>query len=56
MRPESADIATILIFSLVTGLLYLALPLAINGVVGNLAFGTQSVSYTHLTLPTKRIV
>ena len=45
MRPESADIATILIFSLVTGLLYLALPLAINGVVGNLAFGTQSTPF-----------
>jgi ABC-type bacteriocin/lantibiotic exporter with double-glycine peptidase domain len=45
MRPESSDIATILIFSLVTGLLYLALPLAINGVVGNLAFGTQSTPF-----------
>ena len=45
MRPESADIATILIFSLVTGLLYLALQLAINGVVGNLAFGTQSTTF-----------
>jgi len=45
MKPEAADIATILIFSLVTGLLYLALPLAINGVVGNLAFGTQSTPF-----------
>jgi len=45
MRPEAADIATIFIFSLVTGLLYLALPLAINGVVGNLAFGTQSTPF-----------
>jgi putative ABC transport system ATP-binding protein len=45
MRPESSDIVTILIFSLVTGLLYLALPLAINGVVGNLAFGTQSTPF-----------
>jgi ABC-type bacteriocin/lantibiotic exporter with double-glycine peptidase domain len=45
MKPESSDIATILIFSLVTGLLYLALPLAINGVVGNLAFGTQSTPF-----------
>ncbi|MEK0438121.1 MAG: hypothetical protein RLZZ233_1092 [Verrucomicrobiota bacterium] len=45
MRPEASDIATILIFSLVTGLLYLALPLAINGVVGNLAFGTQSTPF-----------
>jgi ABC-type bacteriocin/lantibiotic exporter with double-glycine peptidase domain len=45
LRPEASDIATILIFSLVTGLLYLALPLAINGVVGNLAFGTQSTPF-----------
>lgn len=45
MRPEASDIATIFIFSLVTGLLYLALPLAINGVVGNLAFGTQSTPF-----------
>jgi len=45
MRPEAADIVTIFIFSLVTGLLYLALPLAINGVVGNLAFGTQSTPF-----------
>ncbi len=45
MRPEVSDIATIFIFSLVTGLLYLALPLAINGVVGNLAFGTQSTPF-----------
>ncbi len=45
MQPEVSDIATIFIFSLVTGLLYLALPLAINGVVGNLAFGTQSTPF-----------
>ena len=45
MRPEAADIVTILIFSLVTGVLYLALPLAVNGLVGNLAFGTQSTPF-----------
>lgn len=42
MRPELPDVWTIIIFSLVTGLLYLALPLAVNALVSNVAFGTQS--------------
>jgi putative ABC transport system ATP-binding protein len=42
MRPEMPDVWTIIIFSLITGLLYLALPLAVNALVSNVAFGTQS--------------
>jgi ABC-type bacteriocin/lantibiotic exporter with double-glycine peptidase domain len=42
MRPEMPDVWTIILFSLVTGLLYLALPLAVNALVSNVAFGTQS--------------
>ncbi len=42
MRPEMKDIGTIVVFSVITGLLYLALPLAVNSLVSNLAFGTQS--------------
>ena len=42
MRPEMADVWTILVFSLVTGLLYLALPLAVNTLVSSVAFGAQS--------------
>lgn len=42
MRPEMKDIGTIVIFSVITGVLYLALPLAVNSLVSNLAFGTQS--------------
>jgi putative ABC transport system ATP-binding protein len=42
MRPEMSDVWTIIFFSLITGLLYLALPLAINALVSNVAFGTQS--------------
>jgi ABC-type bacteriocin/lantibiotic exporter with double-glycine peptidase domain len=42
MRPEMSEVWTIILFSLVTGLLYLALPLAINALVSNVAFGTQS--------------
>jgi len=42
MRPERQDIGSVVIFSLVTGFLYLALPLAVNALVSNLAFGGQS--------------
>jgi putative ABC transport system ATP-binding protein len=42
MRPEMQEVWTIILFSLITGLLYLALPLAINALVSNVAFGTQS--------------
>ncbi len=42
MRPEMVDVWTILVFSLVTGLLYLALPLAVNTLVSSVAFGAQS--------------
>ena len=42
MRPEMSEVWTIILFSLITGLLYLALPLAINALVSNVAFGTQS--------------
>jgi putative ABC transport system ATP-binding protein len=42
MRPEMRDVWTIIIFSMITGLLYLALPLAVNALVSNVAFGTRS--------------
>lgn len=42
IKPEMQDVGTILVFSVITGLLYLALPLAVNSLVSNLAFGTQS--------------
>jgi len=42
MRPERRDIISIIIFSVITGVLYLALPLAVNALVSNLAFGGQS--------------
>lgn len=42
MRTERHDIGAVFIFSLVTGVLYLALPLAVNALVSNLAFGGQS--------------
>jgi putative ABC transport system ATP-binding protein len=42
LRPETADIYAIVIFSMFSGLLYLTLPLAVNALVSNVAFGSQS--------------
>ena len=42
MRPEVPELWTIVIFSAITGVLYLALPLAINAFISNLSFGTTS--------------
>lgn len=42
MRPEARDLWVITVFSAITGLLYLALPLAINAFISNLSFGTRS--------------
>lgn len=42
MRPESSELWTIAIFSAITGLLYLALPLAVNAFISNLSFGARS--------------
>ncbi len=42
MKPEVPELWTIIIFSAITGLLYLALPLAINAFISNLSFGTTS--------------
>jgi putative ABC transport system ATP-binding protein len=45
LKPEMKDVWTIVLFSVITGLLYLALPLAVNALVSNLAFGTQSAPF-----------
>ena len=50
LRPEMSDIWTIIIFSLITGLLYLALPLAVNALVSNIAFGSQSGPFVQALL------
>ena len=42
MRPEAPELWTIAIFSAITGVMYLALPLAVNAFISNLSFGTQS--------------
>lgn len=50
MQPELKDVWTLMIFGLVTGLLYLAVPLAVSALVSNLAFGTQSAPFQQALL------
>ncbi|MDP1591025.1 MAG: ABC transporter ATP-binding protein [Prosthecobacter sp.] len=45
LKAERQDIVTLLIFSVFSGILYLAAPLAVDAVVSNLAFGGQSRPY-----------
>lgn len=45
LRPERADIVTIVLFSVVNGVLLLATPLAVDAVVNNIAFGGQQKVY-----------
>ncbi|MCW5623355.1 MAG: ABC transporter ATP-binding protein [Burkholderiales bacterium] len=45
LRPEWPEIFAIVIFSVVTGLLYLSLPLAVNALVSNISFGNQSAPF-----------
>jgi len=50
IRPEAPEIFAIASFSIVTGLLYLALPLAVNAFVSNLSFGNQSAPFIQALL------
>ncbi len=45
LKAERQDIITLLIFSVFSGILYLAAPLAVDSVVSNLAFGGQAQPY-----------
>lgn len=45
LTAEREDIWRLLIFSVFSGILYLAAPLAVDAVVSNLAFGGQSMPY-----------
>lgn len=45
LKPERADIGLIILFSVVTGFLYLASPLAVDAVVNNISFGGQQAVY-----------
>jgi ABC-type bacteriocin/lantibiotic exporter with double-glycine peptidase domain len=45
LRPESKDIFILLLLALISGILYLATPLAVDAVVNNIAFGGQEAIY-----------
>jgi ABC-type bacteriocin/lantibiotic exporter with double-glycine peptidase domain len=45
LRPEAPDIGLIILFSFVSGFLYLASPLAVDAVVNNISFGGQQPVY-----------
>jgi putative ABC transport system ATP-binding protein len=50
LQPEMKDVRTLLLFSVITSLLYLAAPLAVSALVSNLAFGTQSAPFQQALL------
>lgn len=41
LKPEAADIGLVVLFSVITGFLYLASPLAVDALVNNISFGGQ---------------
>lgn len=49
-RRERADLAVIVLFAVVSGVLYLATPLAVDAVVNNISFGGQQPVYLQTLL------
>jgi putative ABC transport system ATP-binding protein len=45
LKPEAADIGLVVLFSIITGFLYLASPLAVDALVNNISFGGQQPVY-----------
>jgi ABC-type bacteriocin/lantibiotic exporter with double-glycine peptidase domain len=50
LHPEMADVRAIVGFSVITGILYLAVPLTVDAVVNNIAFGGQQRVYVQALL------
>ena len=50
LRPEKHDIGILIFFSVLSGVLYLATPLAVDAVVQNIAFGGQQQVYIQTLL------
>lgn len=50
MRAEMPDVWTIVLFSAITGILYLAVPLTVDAVVNNIAFGGQQQVFVQALL------
>ena len=56
LQPEYRDIVTLVIFAMFSGILYLALPLAIDQIVTNLAFGAQTKPYLQALILVAKIL
>lgn len=56
LQPERRDILTLVIFAMFSGVLYLALPLAVDRVVTNLAFGGQAQPYVQALFAIAKIL
>ncbi len=50
LRPEKSDIGLVVLFSVITGFLYLASPLAVDALVNNISFGGQQPVYVQSLL------
>lgn len=50
LRAEMPDVWSIVLFSVITGILYLAVPLTVDAVVNNIAFGGQQQVYVQALL------
>jgi len=56
LHPERKDIVLLFVFAMFSGLLYLALPLAVDTVVTNLVFGGQTKPYLQALLVIVKIL
>jgi len=56
LRPERRDILLLLVFAMFSGVLYLALPLAVDTLVANLAFGGQTQPYMQALIVVAKIL
>jgi len=56
LKPEKSEIVTLLIFAIFSGMLYLALPLAVDTIVTNLAFGNQEGVFVQALLVVAQIL
>lgn len=56
LKPERRDILSLLIFAVLSGVLYLALPFAVDSIVTNLAFGAQTKPYFQALLAIAQVL
>lgn len=56
LKPEGGDIGLVILFSVITGFLYLASPLAVDAVVNNISFGGQQPVYLQSLLILSAVV